>query len=52
MSELRNSEQVGEAIRAAVAGVEAPASLRAQVAEERLRKTARGRISRLLLLPS
>jgi hypothetical protein len=51
MTELRDTEQVGAAIRAAAGGVEAPATLRARIAEERLRKPARGRASRLMLLP-
>jgi hypothetical protein len=51
MSEHRDTEQIGAAIRAAVGGVEAPPSLRARVAEERLRDAPRRRRSQLILAP-
>jgi hypothetical protein len=51
VTELRDSEQVGAAIREAAARVEAPASLRARFAEERPRKRARRQTLRLVVLP-
>jgi hypothetical protein len=51
VSDHRDTEQIGAAIRAAVGTVEAPASLRARIAEDRLQEPPRRPASRRLLIP-
>ena len=51
MSDQHDTEQIGAAIRAAAATVEAPAGLRARVAEERMQEPPRRRLAGRLLIP-
>jgi hypothetical protein len=51
MSEQRDTEQIGAAIRAAVASVEAPPNLRARIAKEQLREAPRRRRRALIVAP-